>query len=320
MTILRLGIIGAGAIAAQHVAAFGRLGCEVRIVMTPQAASAAAFAHRHAIARSTGDLSEIVGAGDIDAVVVASPNAMHAEQTLAALKARKHVLCEIPLATSFAEAERIAETAHVMGRLCMVCHTQRFWAPVEHLRGLVAGGVIQPLHIGLVRAMHRRENIGWTGRKRSWVDDILWHHGAHAIDTATYLLGEQITDVVGHAGPPHPQTGKPLDVSLAVATASRRIGTILLSYNSHIPLNEIMLVAAEDSFRFEAGRLSSSNGQVLLQGTDAEMQELAMDAQNGRFLEGVTRGATVDTSAERVLPIYAALQMAASFLTREFGG
>ena len=201
MTMLRLGIIGAGAIAAEHVAAFGRLGCDVRIVMTPQAASAATFAHRHAIARSTGDLSEVVGASDIDAVVVASPNDLHAEQTLAALKARKHVLCEIPLATSFAETERIAETAHAMGRLCMVCHTQRFWAPVEHLRRLVAHGVIQPLHIGLVRAMHRRENIGWTGRKRSWVDDILWHHGAHAIDTATCLLGERITDVVGHAGP-----------------------------------------------------------------------------------------------------------------------
>jgi hypothetical protein len=44
-----------------------------------------------------------------------------------------------------------------------------------------------------------------------------------------------------------------------------------------------------------------------------------MDAQNGGFLEGVTRGTTVDTSAERVLPIYAALQRASSFFTRDLG-
>jgi 2-hydroxy-4-carboxymuconate semialdehyde hemiacetal dehydrogenase len=317
--MVHLGIIGAGAIAAEHVAAFGRLGCEICIVTAPHAASAAGFARRHGIARWTSNVTEVVNAGDIDAVVVASPSSMHADQTLAALKGGKHVLCEIPLAMSLAEAERIVETAHSMGLLCMVCHTQRFWGPVQHLGRLVAGGSIQPLHLGVVRAMYRRENVGWTGRKRTWVDDVLWHHGAHAIDTAAYLLGETIARVVGHAGPRHTKTGKPLDVSLSVATTRGRIGTIMLSYNSHVSLNEIVLIGVEDTFRFRAGELRSSHGEVLLRGTDAELQELAMDSQNRQFIDGITRGTPMDTTAEGVIPIYAALRTAASHLADETG-
>ena len=317
--MIRLGLIGAGAIAAEHVASFGRLGCEVLAVMAPDAASASAFAQRHGIPRSTDDLSDVLGAGDIDAVVVASPHAAHAKQALAALEAGKHVLCEIPVALSLREVERISQASSAAGVLCMACHTQRFWGPVQRLRSLVANGTITPLHLGLIRGMLRRTNVGWTGKPRSWADDVLWHHGAHAIDTATCLLGEDIVDITGHSGPESAASERPLDVSLSVTTTSRRIGTILLSYNSHSALNDIVLVAEQDTYRFGSGELRDSRGEVLLHGVEPRLQERAMDAQNGQFVEGITCGASVDTEIQRALPIYVLLHKAAAFMTHKDG-
>jgi 2-hydroxy-4-carboxymuconate semialdehyde hemiacetal dehydrogenase len=311
---IRIGMLGDGAIAAEHAKVFAALGCEIRVIMAPDPASAENFARRHGVSRWTCDAAEATMAADVDAIVVATPNAEHASQTLAALAARKHVLCEIPLAMSLADARRISAAAEAAGLVCMVCHTQRFWSPVRRMADGVRQGEIRSCQVGIARGMNRRENIGWTGRKRAWVDDILWHHGAHAVDTAALLLGEEITTIVGHAGVRHPETGKPLDVALSLATASGRIGSILLSYNSLIPINDILLVAEEDAFQYSAGKLRDSAGRVLMQGAEAEMQWLAMQAQNRQFIDGIMQGSPIETGPARVLPVYATLQAAASHL------
>src|SRR5439155_3600576 len=108
-----------------------------------------------------------------DAVVVASPNNVHTEQTIATLEGGKHVLCEVPLATSASDAEKVAETSARADVVAMVCQTQRFWAPVAHLRELVETGRLHVSHVIHLTALLRRENIGWTGRRRSWVDSVL---------------------------------------------------------------------------------------------------------------------------------------------------
>ena len=307
---IRIGLLGDGAIASQHASAFAALGCEVGVVMAPEVASAKAFALSHGIPRWTCDAEEAFAA--VEAVVVASPNAEHVRQTLAALAAGKHVLCEIPLALSLTEAERVCAAAETAGRVCMACHTQRFIPPVARLAKLVRCSAIAPRHVAVARAMDRRTNVGMTGRERTWVDDILWHHGAHALDTAAALLGEAIIDIVGHAGLRHPDTRKPLDVSLSLATASGRIGSIFLSYAARIPLNEILLVAEEDTFRFSDGELRDLAGTTLVEGSEAAMQSLAMQTQTRRFIEAVVEGVPCETAATAVLPIYELLQTAAS--------
>jgi len=311
---VRIGILGDGAIAAEHAKVFAALGCEIRVIMAPDSRSAENFARRHDVSRWTCDAAEATRAADVEAIVVASPNAEHAGQTLAALAAGKHVLCEIPLAMSLADVRQITAAAEAAALVCMACHTQRFWGPVRRLADGVRQGEIRSCQVRIARGMNRRENIGWSGRKRAWVDDILWHHGAHAVDTAALLLGEEIAAIVGCAGVRHPETGKPLDVALSLATASGRIGSILLSYNSLISINDFLLVAEEDAFEFSAGKLRDSFGRTLMQGAEAEMQRLAMHAQNRQFIDGITQGSPIETAAARVLPVYATLQDAASHL------
>ena len=64
--------------------------------------SLAAFAERHGIARTTTDWRELAADPEIDAVVVGTPNSLHAEQAIACLEAGKHVLVEKPMATTLA--------------------------------------------------------------------------------------------------------------------------------------------------------------------------------------------------------------------------
>ena len=54
---------------------------------------------------------------------------------------------------------------------------------------MIAAGEVHP-HAVVSRYMfQRRENVNWTGRRRSWTDNLLWHHGCHAVDAALWLLG-----------------------------------------------------------------------------------------------------------------------------------
>jgi len=80
---VRIGILGYGAIAAEHARAMTRLGCTLVAVAGPRLAGALAFAEAHKVARAYDAVDAVVGASDIDAIVVASPSGVHAAQTVA---------------------------------------------------------------------------------------------------------------------------------------------------------------------------------------------------------------------------------------------
>jgi len=249
-------------------------------------------------------------------VSVASPPFDHHRSAMAALAAGKHVLCEVPLALAAAEAERVAAAAAAAGRVLLVCHTQRFWAPVAHLRALVEAGELDVQHVVSRTGLFRRENVGWTGRRRSWVDSVVWHHGSHAVDTALHLLGAEPERVAATAGRPHPETGRPMDVSIALRTATGSLATLALSYNSRLPLNDLVVIGEQESYRTEGGALLDSRGVVLPADDAAAMQAAAIAAQNAVFLRAVETGAPAEPSAAGVLPVYRALQEVDALLRR----
>src|SRR5512134_2176983 len=94
---LKAGVIGTGFIGPVHVEALRRLGVQVTALCdVPQRVRAAA--ERLAIPQAFGDYRALLGSADVDVVHVTAPNRYHAEMSLAALKAGKHVVCEKPLA------------------------------------------------------------------------------------------------------------------------------------------------------------------------------------------------------------------------------
>lgn len=138
------------------------------------------------------DLGDALRDPAIDAVYVASPVALHAEQTIASLRAGKHVLCEKPVAMDYAQAEAMAAVARESGRVCGIAYYRRLYPKLIRAKELIAQGAIgQPV---LVEANYH----GWLeSPERGWLKDPalagggpLYDVGSHRIDACNFLFGE----------------------------------------------------------------------------------------------------------------------------------
>lgn len=139
---VRWGLIGCGDIAEKRVAPALREAPGSRLVAVARARAvlAADFAARHGAARSHADWRELIQDPEIDAVYVATPVRLHAEQACAAAEAGKHVLCEKPMALSVAECERIVIAAKSNGVRLGVAYYRHLYPVVRRLRELLASG------------------------------------------------------------------------------------------------------------------------------------------------------------------------------------
>ena len=145
-------------------------------------------------ARAFTDLAEALRDPSIDAVYVALPVAMHAEATIASLRAGKHVLCEKPVALDYPQAERMAAVARESGRVCGIAYYRRLYPKLMRARQLIAEGAIgRPV---LVEANCH----GWLeGAHRGWLQDPelagggpLYDTGSHRIDACNFLFGKPL--------------------------------------------------------------------------------------------------------------------------------
>ncbi|HEU5033917.1 MAG TPA: Gfo/Idh/MocA family oxidoreductase [Mycobacteriales bacterium] len=144
MTDLRIGILGAARIApvalvrpAQRVP-----GVAVTAVAARDPRRAATFAAKHGISRVLPSYADLLADPDIDAVYNPLPNGLHAEWTLAAIAAGKHVLCEKPFTSNAAEAEQVADAADASGLVVMEAFHYRYHALAERMRAIAHGGAL----------------------------------------------------------------------------------------------------------------------------------------------------------------------------------
>lgn len=137
----RLGIIGTGRIAQRFVPESRFVsGVELTAVLNPCLEEARAFADRNGIAASHASFESFVG--DVDAVYISSPHLTHYEYAKRALCAGKHVLCEIPMVLSKAEAEELYALAEAKGLVLLEASKTAFCPAFNHLVALVKSGVI----------------------------------------------------------------------------------------------------------------------------------------------------------------------------------
>jgi predicted dehydrogenase len=143
--------------------------------------------------RSWTSLEQALGDEAVDAVYVASPVFLHASQTIASLRAGKHVLCEKPMAIHEAEARSMVGAAEESGKTLGVAYYRRTYPKVQRARELIAAGAIgKPVLAELT-------SHGWfdgTG-PRSWLVDPaqagggpLYDIASHRIDLLNFLFGE----------------------------------------------------------------------------------------------------------------------------------
>ncbi len=291
-------LVGYGAIASKHMEAFREIpGVHPAWLVGRREGPTAAFAETWGFDRWTLDLDKALADPSIDAVVITSPNGLHAEQAERSLRAGKHVLCEIPLALSLEDAERVTEVSRSENRRLMVAHTMRFFPAIRELRDRVAAGGLHIEHLVGQFTMVRRQNVTADGKPRSWTDNLLWHHGAHMVDAALWITGSRTADVFCRYGAPHPSQGV-MNLTLSMGMPGGQIATLAHSYGSYEFRWRLDVFAEEATLLFDMGELRDSDGRVLV----PRRSIVDLRDQNGEFVAAIGEGRDPAVTGEEVLP------------------
>lgn len=188
---VRVGVIGAGAIAPAHIEGYQRLtNAEVAAVCDVDAGRANGVAQRYGIPHVYNDHRKLLAAGVVDAVSVCTPNNTHLPIAVAALQAGAHVLCEKPIAMNGREARRMVAAAKEAKRLLMTAQSMRYGADAMYLKRLAEEGRFGTIYYGKA-VMYRRAGIprGWfQDRKQSGGGPIV-DLGVHMLDLMWWLMG-----------------------------------------------------------------------------------------------------------------------------------
>jgi 2-hydroxy-4-carboxymuconate semialdehyde hemiacetal dehydrogenase len=307
---LRVTIIGYGAIARVHADILQREGVAFETVVGRTKEDAAAFAAEFGFKRHGTNLSEALASDDSDAVVITSPSELHYQHAKQALEAGRQVLAEIPLAMNYTEGAELVDLAQRLGRTMMVAHSRRFIAPLATLRERTAEGSLHVHHLVGRWGLLRRENVGWTGRRRSWKDNLLWHHGCHLVDFALWFLNASDAEVRGQISRPDPRTGIPMDLDIWMRTPAGQLVSLSLSYNVHMRMEEYLAIGEEESLRFDQGRVYGPAGprdDLSGEGWQKYMQT-SWEAQDREFLAALREGRPPSVTGHDVLPALRVLQ------------
>ncbi|HUM25529.1 MAG TPA: Gfo/Idh/MocA family oxidoreductase [Anaerolineales bacterium] len=188
MTI-RIAFAGTGYINKVHAQAAQNLGLELAAVVNHRPDSMMEFGKRFGITRQYESVEAMLKDGGVDALVVSTPNYLHAPQTVAALNAGLHVMVEKPMAMNALEAEKMNEASEKSGALLMVAHCWRFDPDVLWLKEQSSklGRIIRTKGYGV----HTHWGpSGWFTQKRFAGGGAMADMGIHALDTARFLLGD----------------------------------------------------------------------------------------------------------------------------------
>jgi len=196
--VLRLGLVGAGNNAAHHhLPAYRTIpGVEVAACCATTLERAEAGARRMEIPHAYSDVTRMIREAALDAVCICSTNDAHYRNTLDALTAGAHVLCEKPMALDSQEAQEMCAAAHAAGRVAMVAFTYRFAPAAAMAKELIVGGTLgrifalQATYVSAYLAeLAAVVEKPWKLR-RGQGGGVLRDLGSHLIDLTRWWLGE----------------------------------------------------------------------------------------------------------------------------------
>ncbi|NCA98179.1 MAG: Gfo/Idh/MocA family oxidoreductase [Clostridia bacterium] len=193
MSIIKAGIVGCGGIATnKHMPSIQELGgidlvafCD--IIEAKAVTAKAAFGSADALVFT--DYRDLLRL-DLDVVYVCTPNRSHAEITIAALKAGKHVLCEKPMAMNYAEAEAMIAAQKESGKILTIAYQNRFRPDSQYLKQECEDGVLGDIYYAKAKALRRRAVPTWGVFLNEFEQGggPLIDIGTHALDLTLWMM------------------------------------------------------------------------------------------------------------------------------------
>jgi 2-hydroxy-4-carboxymuconate semialdehyde hemiacetal dehydrogenase len=307
MTI-KVALAGAGAFGIKHLDGIRNIdGVEVVSLVSRELDATREVAAKYGIPHVTTELEDSLAIEEVDAVILCTPTQLHASQTIAALKAGKHVQVEIPLADSWRDARAVADLAASSGKVAMCGHTRRFNPSHQWVHRKLVAGEFNIQQMDVQTYFFRRTNMNALGQPRSWTDHLLWHHAAHTVDLFAYQARSPIVKANAIQGPIDPVLGIAMDMSIQLKAANGAICTLSLSFNNDGPLGTFFryigdtgtyIARYDDLFNGKDERIDVSKVDVSMNG---------IELQDREFFAAIRDGREPNSSVAQVLPCYRVL-------------
>lgn len=301
---MKICVAGEGAQGLTHLEALQSIeDVEVVSLAGGIAEDAEAFAKQWNIPHWSLDFSACLEQPDVEAVILCSPNQVHCEQAIAAMEAGKHVLVEIPMGLNLEESRRVVAAEKRTGKVCMVCHTQRYSQVFREIHRRITTGELTPYHIVQQTYFFRRKNENRFGKPRTWVDDLLWHQACHMVDMTYWLLGDLDAQAWGQTGIMHPDLDIPMDISIAMRSRGGALVTAAQSFNHHGSIwSHYRIIGEEATLTTEKNKLCDHEGNEI-----AVRGEGGVVAQDREFFAAIREDRQALTSCSACLPVMEAL-------------
>ncbi|MBI3921285.1 MAG: Gfo/Idh/MocA family oxidoreductase [Armatimonadetes bacterium] len=187
-----VGVIGAGGIAGTHIKYLQQIeGVEVVAVCDIREDALKRTAESFNIAKTFANHRDLVALKELHAVTVCTPNYFHAEPTIDALKAGKHVMVEKPMSMTVKESEAMVATARQTGRKLVIGFQSRYSPAAQMIQRSVEAGELGKVLYSRCQALRRRGIPSWGvfGQKSLQGGGPLIDIGVHIIEVAHYLMG-----------------------------------------------------------------------------------------------------------------------------------
>jgi 2-hydroxy-4-carboxymuconate semialdehyde hemiacetal dehydrogenase len=305
---MRIALAGAGAFGIKHLDGLQNVaGVTVTSIVSRSLAQAQEVADKYGAKHATTDLDEVLARDDVDAVILATPTQMHADQSIAAMRARKHVQVEIPLADSWTDAQRVAEVQRETGLVAMVGHTRRFNPSHQWVHQRIAAGELSIQQLDVQTYFFRRSNMNALGQPRSWTDNLLWHHAAHTVDLFQYQTGEKVTTANAVQGPIHPELGIAMDLSVQLRTENAKICTLSLSFNNDGPLGTFFRYICDNGTYLARYDDLVDGKETPIDVSQVAVSMNGIELQDREFVAAIDEGRQPNSSVADVLDCYRVL-------------
>jgi 2-hydroxy-4-carboxymuconate semialdehyde hemiacetal dehydrogenase len=305
---IKVALAGAGAFGIKHLDGIKNIdGVEVVSLISRDLEKTREVAAKYGIGHVTTNLEDSLALKEVDAVILCTPTQMHAAQSIACMKAGKHVQVEIPLADTLRGAMDVAAMQEQTGLVAMCGHTRRFNPSHQFVHQEIAAGRFNIQQMDVQTYFFRRTNMNALGQARSWTDHLLWHHAAHTVDLFAYQCGSPIVKANAIQGPIHPVLGIAMDMSIQLKAANGAICTLSLSFNNEGPLGaffryigdtQTYLARYDDLYNGKDEKIDVSQVDVSMNG---------IELQDREFFAAIREGRQPNSSVASVLPCYQVL-------------